>query len=162
MADTPAEIVISKDQAVFRLDGRGRWCNRHGVFRNPKISAYFHEAIRRDAAGYFVCQQREQAVEKVYFPYEDTALFVFDVVAGEDITLVLNTKRRLPLRPENLFIAGDSLYVRDGDERIKFAERALIKMADHLEFVEEGYYLRQANGRRRIPTEADGPPPEQA
>jgi hypothetical protein len=148
---TGAEIVIRREDAVFRLDRRGRWCNAHGVFRNRKIIDYFHSAIRRDADGYFVCQERENVTEKVYFPYEDTALFVFDVVLSESLTLVLNTKAAIPLPPENLFVADDSLYLRRGDERIKFTERALMKLADLLEFTDGAYYLRLASGRYRIP-----------
>ena len=43
-----------------------------------------HAAIRRDADGYFVCQERGNCTEKVYFPYEDTALFVVDVALDAD------------------------------------------------------------------------------
>jgi hypothetical protein len=147
-------MVIPKEKAVFRLDGRGRWCNVHGVFRNRKIIDYFHSAIRRDDNGYFVCQEREDVTEKVYFPYEDTALFVFDVIISETIVLVLNTKAKLTLSPENLFIANDSLYIRRGDERIKFTERALMKLTDTLEFAEGAYYIRLAAGRFPIAEES--------
>jgi hypothetical protein len=156
MATKPLQIVIRRDEAVFRLDHRGRWCNVHGVFRNRKIIDYFHSAIRRDADGYFVCQERENVTEKVYFPYEDTALFVFDVLLSGSATLVLNTKEKIPLSPENLFIANDSLYIRRADERIKFTERAMLKLADALEFTDGAYYLRLPAGRFRIPEESTG------
>jgi hypothetical protein len=156
MPEKRSEIVIPKEKAVFRLDGRGRWCNAYGVFRNRKITDYFHSAIQRDQDGYFVCQERENVTEKVYFPYEDTALFVFDVIISDCTVLVLNTKAEISLSPENLFIADDSLYIRRGDERIKFSERALLKLADALEFTEGAYYLRLAAGRFRIPEESHG------
>lgn len=156
MSTKPSEIVIRRENAVFRLDRRGRWCNVHGVFRNRKIIDYFHSAIRRDEDGYFVCQERENVTEKVYFPYEDTALFVFDVSISESAILVLNTKEEISLSPENLFIANDSLYLRRRDERIKFTERALMKLADALEFTDGAYYLRLAAGRFRIPEECSG------
>lgn len=156
MATKPLEIVIRGENAVFRLDRRGRWCNAHGVFRNRKIIDYFHSAIRRDEEGYFVCQEREGFTEKVYFPYEDTALFVFDVIISESAQLVLNTKEEISLSPENLFIANDSLYIRRADERIKFTERVMLKLADALEFTDGAYYLRLPAGRFRIPEESTG------
>jgi len=158
MSTKPPEIVIRRENAVFRLDRRGRWCNQSGVFRNRRISAYFHTAIRRDADGYFVCQEHEGFVEKVYFPYEDTALFVVDVALGPEITLHLNTRRRLRLDPARLYVADDSLYLTDGDERIKFSERALIKLAAVMDFTPEGYCI-QADGRRyRILEQSGGKP----
>ena len=156
MPEKRSEIVIPKEKAVFRLDGRGRWCNVHGVFRNRRIIDYFHSAIRRDKDGYFVCQEQEAITEKVYFPYEDTALFVFDVIISDSAALVLNTKEEIPLAPENLFIASDNLYIWRGDERIKFTERALMKLADALEFTDGAYYIRLATGRFRIPEESHG------
>jgi hypothetical protein len=145
------EIVIPREKAVFRLDRRGRWCNAHGVFRNPKIIAYFNSAIRRDEGGYYVCQQREQVLEKVYFPYEDTALFVREAILGDEVTLVLNTQRRLKLDPSALFIENDHLYLRDGEDRIKFTERALLQLADILEFNENGYRIRLGGSTIAIP-----------
>lgn len=150
MSTKPSEIVIRREDAVFRLDRRGRWCNEFGVFRNRRISEYFHSAIRRDAEGYFVCQEREHFTEKVYFPYEDTALFVVDIDLGHGITLHLNTRRQIELEPEQLFVAQDSLYVMAGDERIKFTERALLKLAEVMDFTNEGYFILAAGRRHRI------------
>ncbi|MDJ0803659.1 MAG: MFS transporter permease, partial [Desulfobacterales bacterium] len=76
------EIVIPKDQAVFWLDRHGFWRNRHGRFERPRIIAKFHAAIGRDAQGYYLSQTNGDVREKIYFPYEDTALFVFDVRIG--------------------------------------------------------------------------------
>jgi len=150
MPTKPAEIVIRREDAVFRLDRRGRWCNEFGVFRNHRISEYFHSAIRRDADGYFVCQERGNLTEKVYFPYEDTALFVRDLNLGPTITLRLNTGREIELDPAQLFIAGDSLYLTAGDERIKFTERALLKLSDVMDFTSEGYFIRTGGRCHRI------------
>jgi hypothetical protein len=148
--EKPAETVIPREKAVFRLDGRGRWCNAHGVFRNRRISAYFHSAIRRDGGGYYVCQAHGDRVEKVYFPYEDTALFAVEVDPAEEIRLRLNTGRELCLDPAELFVAGDSLYMTCDGERIKFSERALLKLAEVMEFTEEGYFIRVLGRRHRI------------
>jgi hypothetical protein len=150
MSTKPIEIVIPRENAVFRLDHRGRWCNAFGVFRNRRISDYFHAAIRRDAEGYFVCQERDNVIEKVYFPYEDTALFVVDVAIAAKITLHLNTHRQLPLVPAQLFVSGDSLYMTAGDERIKFSESALMKLATVMDFTEDGYFIRIGGCRHRI------------
>jgi hypothetical protein len=86
----------------------------------------------------------------VYFPYEDTALFVVDVQIGEDITLVLNTQRRLSLETGRLWIENDGLYLTDADERIKFSDRALLKLADRLDFEQDAYFIRTGGGRHRI------------
>jgi hypothetical protein len=150
MSTKPSEIVIRREDAVFRLDRRGRWCNEFGVFRNQRISQYFHSAIRRDADGYFVCQERDHLTEKVYFPYEDAALFVVDIAIGPEITLHLNTRRQMELDPAQLFAADDSLYLMDGDERIKFTERALLKLAEVMDFTNEGYFIRVGGRRCRI------------
>jgi hypothetical protein len=154
MSRAPVEIVIPREKAVFRLDRNGRWRNAAGLFRNPRIIEHFHSAIRRDADGYYLCQEREGVREKVYFPYEDTALFVVDIVINREPTeLILNTRRRLPLDPAGLVVENDALYALEGDERIRFTDRALLKMADLLEFEEEGYFIRlgkaaTASGKR--------------
>jgi hypothetical protein len=141
MPTKPLEVVIPKERAVFRLDARGRWCNRHGVFRNRRISDYFHASIRRDKDGYFVCQQHGEIIEKVYFPYEDVAIFVVDLETRHPTRLRLNTGREIILAPESLFIVGDSLYMIQDEERIKFSERAMLKLSEAMEFSEEGYFI---------------------
>jgi hypothetical protein len=146
----PAEIVVPREKAAFWLDRNGRWRNSAGPFQNPRIIAYFHSAIRRDAGGYHLCQEREGVREKVYFPYEDTALFVVDVVAEEPARLILNTRQRLPLNPADLFVEEDALYAAAGGERIKFTDRALLKLSDLLELEEEGYAIRIGGRRHRI------------
>lgn len=155
MPEKPTEIVVPREKATFRLDRRGRWCNAFGVFRNRRISDYFHSAIRRDEGGYFVCQETDSRIEKVYFPYEDTALFVVDVVMTGDILLLLNTHLQLPLDPTALFVSGDSLYLTRNGERIKFSERALLKLADVMDFTDQGYFIHVCGRRHRIP-EASG------
>ncbi len=150
MKEAPAEIVIPREKAVFWLDRNGRWRNRSGPFRNPRIIAYFHSAIRRDAGGYYLCQEREEMREKVYFPYEDTALFVVDVTSEEPVELILNTRRRLPLDPAGLVVENDALYAVVGEERIRFTDRALLKMAGLLEFEGGGYSIRLDGRCHRI------------
>lgn len=150
MPEKRTEIVVPKEKAAFRLDRRGRWCNAFGVFRNHRISEYFHSAIRRDEGGYFVYQQSDTRLEKVYFPYEDTALFVVDVVMTDEIRLLLNTHRQLPLDPETLFVSEDSLYLTFDGERIKFSERALFKLADVMDFTDQGYFIHVLGRRHRI------------
>lgn len=145
------EVVIPAENAVFRLDGRGRWCNRHGVFRNPRISAHFHAAIRRDAGGYHLRQELPDRVEKVYFPYEDTALFVAQVALGEPVALTLNTGRRFDLEPGALFVCGESLYLTLEGERVKFTERAMLKLSEAMELTAAGYSLRVGGCVHRIP-----------
>ena len=145
------EKVISKEDAVFWLDKNGRWRNVHGKFEHIKIIDYFHSCIKRDQAGYYLFQVNGNYREKVYFPYEDQALFVFDALLQDEITLILNTKRRIVLDPESLHIKDDNLYMRKGDETIKFVEHGLMKMAPLIEDEDGRYYIRLKDRRYSIP-----------
>ncbi len=145
------EKVIPKEDAVFWLDKNGCWRNAHGKFEHSKIIDYFHSCIKRDQGGYYLSQANGNYKEKVYFPYEDQALFVFDVIRQDEITLILNTKKRIVLDPENLLIKDDSLYMRMGDETIKFVEHGLMKMAPFLEDKDGQYYVQLKDRRYSIP-----------
>lgn len=152
MVPSPPEIVISKDQALFWLDGRGRWCNRHGPFAVKKIIDRFHRAIARDANGYYVTQENEGRRERVYFRYEDTALFVFALQTERTpMRLVLNTGREVPLDPRQLYIQNDALYLEQDGERIKFAERALLQFSRLLVEEDGACWIRADGVRHRIP-----------
>jgi len=144
------EIVIPKDQAVFWLDKNGRWHNQHGEFQHKKIINYFHASIRRDKNGFFLFQQIENTNEKVYFHYEDTALFAVDLIKEKEITLLLNTKRRVQLKPKKLWIRDDSLYMHTSDGDIKFIERGLMKISELLESKNEQYFIKVKDRRYRI------------
>lgn len=148
-------IEISRDDAVFWLDANGCWHNSDGKFRHKKIIDYFHSSIQRDQKGYHLHQAHDHYIEKVYFHYEDKALFVFDVIVDNDIILVLNTGKKVRLKPKKLFIAADNLYMHLGDEIIKFAEQGLMKIASLLEEEGEGMYIRSKNRRYRIAVEQD-------
>jgi len=133
MTEYSRMVIIPKEDAVFWLDKDGRWRNDGGRFRNKKIIDHFHASISKDSSGYFVSQQRENLLEKVYFRYEDTALFVFDVLRDSEIILVLNTRKQMNLIPDALYVHQDNLYLTVGDETIKFGESALIKISDLIE-----------------------------
>ena len=106
-------VVVPKEKAVFWLDGNGHWHNKHGRFEHKKVIDYFNASIRRDEGGYHVFQATDEFEERVYFPHEGTALFVFDIlIDGEGVILVLNTQRKIELNPADLFIQGDDLYVQ--------------------------------------------------
>ncbi len=139
--------MITKDEAAFWLDKNGRWQNAHGEFEHKKIIDYFHASIRRDEKGYYLFQKRDAIEEKVYFRYEDTALFAIDLIKGQDIVLILNTGKQVPLKPRNLFIKDDNLYMTLGAETIKFTDRGLMKIADLLEEDSNQYAIR-AGGRK--------------
>jgi len=128
----PKIVIIPPERAAFRLDAHGRWHNQGGPFRKKKIIDYFNRAISRDDRGYYVGQQNGEVEERVYFPYEDTALFVVHLTVDPPC-LDLNTGRKIDLIPEDLFVRGDNLYVRLGDETAKFAERALLQLSRHLD-----------------------------
>ncbi len=133
--------IVKKEDAVFRLDANGRWHNRHGPFSHKRVIDYFHACIKKDRAGFYLSQERDGILEKVYFPYEETALFVFDVIPGEEIVLVLNTRERLELDPHRLLIKADSLYMRRDDDLVKFTDRSMIKMAEFIEGTGQDYRL---------------------
>ena len=136
------EVVIPPERAVFWMDRFGRWCNEGGRFRHKKIIDYFNASIKRDEHGYFVEQVREQVREKVYFRYEDTPLFVIDISLKAPMELLLNTRERIPLVPQALFVRKDDLYMQRGADRIKFSDRALLKLAGSIEYEDERYTIR--------------------
>lgn len=133
-------IEVSKDKAVFWMDGDGRWRNEHGLFRHKKIIDYFNENIQKDEKGYYVAQKRGHLLEKVYFRYEETALFVVDLTLDYPMILQLNNGRELEMRPEKLLICGDSVFHRIGNEVAKFNQRAMLKLSEKLKF-EQGKCL---------------------
>ena len=144
------EIVIPKEKAVFWLDKNGRWHNAHGEFKHKKIIDYFHAAIRQDAQGYYLYQERGNIREKVYFYYEDTALFAVDLINDPDVTLILNTRERIKLKPKSLFIKDDNLYMKLGAEIIKFSARGLLKISDLLLFEDETYLIKVNKRKYKI------------
>jgi len=152
--NSPRQIIISKKDAVFRLDKNGKWHNQYGVFKHKKIIDYFHASIQKDKNGYYLFQSQGDTTEKVYFNYEDTAIFVFDIIPENDnIILVLNTRKKIKLQPRNLFLKDDNLYMHTNDDRIKFAERALAKISEYIDYEDSQYFLRVSEGRFLIGTE---------
>lgn len=146
--------VIPRENAVFRLDKNGIWHNEHGRFEHPKIIRYFHRSIQKDENGYHLSQRRDGFLEKVYFPYEDTALFVFDIREQKNgLTLVLNTGKTLILDPETLFSRNDSLYVKTADHCIKFAQNALVRISRFLDQDQEPLCLVLGGKTYSIPEE---------
>ena len=152
------EIVVPAEEATFWMDCWGNWCNQHGRFEHRKIIAYFNAAIARDEQGYFVSQINSDVREKVYFRYEETALFVLDVRPGEALTLVLNTGREVGLKPGMLFIRNDHLYAREGDELIKFNEISMLKISRFFDHAGDQCFLNFKGQRTAIPVMADQPP----
>ncbi len=149
-------VVIPKENAVFWMDGRGRWCNRHGRFEQKKIIDYFNTAIDKDDGGFFVCHEKEGRIEKVYFHCEDTALFVTDIRTGTPAILILNTGSQVTLQYGNLYIKNDSLFANCDDNCIKFTERCLLKMSRWMEYEGDTCYIREGQKRYCIPDRTIG------
>ena len=147
----PDVIIIPKEKTVFRMDGNGRWYNESGKFEKKKIIDYFHAAIHRDEQGYFLQQEKDGYLEKAYFQYEDTALFVFHVTLGDSVHLRLNTGRELELDPKNLFIKNDNLYLRLEGETVKFTDRAMMQIAAILEEKDDACMIRIKEKTFHIP-----------
>ena len=135
-------MIIPREEALFRLDKNGIWYTETGRFEHPKIIRHFNESIQKDEMGYHLFQTREGILEKVYFSYEDTALFAIDIKEEEGLTLVLNTRKSLILPPGHLFTWNDNLYVMNPDHCIKFTPRALVKLSPFLEEKDDRLYLR--------------------
>lgn len=150
MTKKQKDIIIPKDKAVFWLDKHGRWHNEHGEFQHKKIIHFFHTSIKKDENGYYLSQTRDDFTEKVYFHYEDTALFVVDIIEDSDVTLVLNTKQQVALKATELFVIDEDLYMQNGQDKIKFAERGLMKISKFLEFEDDQYFIKLRNKRIRI------------
>lgn len=157
MAPRLPEVVIPKENAVFWMDDRGRWHNRHGRFEHKRIIDHFNRSIRRDKDGYYVTQTRGDICEKVYFAYADTPLFVLRIIGRDPIHLVLNTAETIVLDPARLFVEADQLYQKRGDERIKFTDRGLLAMAPYLDESADGFSIRIGNRTWPIPEHCPRP-----
>lgn len=150
------ELVIPKEKATFWMDGHGRWHNKHGPFENKKVIEYFNAAIQLDSDGYHVAQNRDGTLEKVYFFHEDTALFVMDIIKDKSQVLLLNTRARIPFQADKLFIRNDQLYYQNASERIKFSERALLRIANRVVFEQGRYFFKKDQERYLIPDRSAG------
>ena len=147
MAKKKKQIIISKKDAVFWMNGNGDWYNEHGKFEHPKIIKHFHASIQKDKDGYYLYQETDDHEEKVYFSYQDTALFVFDVKEkGKNIFLKLNNSDIIELDPKQLFEKNDKLFLKTDDHIVKFTDRALLKAS---KFIEEksGQLFFKINGK---------------
>lgn len=153
MARKLKEVVVPREKALFRLDERGRWHGEGGEFLHKKIIEHFHASIRKDKQGFHLMQKHRDFLEKVYFPYGDTPLFVFDVLKGKEVELVLNTRKKMKLMPRKLFIRDDDLYIRLAEDNAKFSEHALIKLSPFLVFEEDRACIKVRGRRYVIPEE---------
>jgi hypothetical protein len=146
-------MIIPKEKAVFRLDKNGVWHIDDEKFTNQKIINYFHSIIKKDKDGYFLEQEHKHFIEKVYFPYEDTPLFVFRIIKRDDgLILCLNTGESIKLDPETLIMKNDSLYVQNGEDLIKLNANALLLLARYMDDVDDKYFITIDEKRYLIPS----------
>jgi len=143
--------IIPKEKAVFRLDKNGNWRAEDEKFRNQKIINYFHSLIKKDQDGFFLEQEQEHFIEKVYFPYEDTALFVNRIIESDGLVLCTNTGKHIKLDPEKLLIKNDDLYFQSGEDLIKFNQNALLALADYMDDVDDQFAINIDGERYLIP-----------
>ena len=144
-------VVIPADKATFFLDENGSWCSGTTRFHHRKIARYFHSRIRHDSDGYFLEQEHPGYIEKVYFPYRDTALFVIRVREQEGLVLSLNNGETVPLTSEDLCIRNDHLYTRYHGEMARFTENALLSLSRYLDGSEENCFIILGGIRSPIP-----------
>jgi hypothetical protein len=149
--ETLKEIVIPKENAVFWMDGNGRWHNEHGPFQHKKLIDYFNTSIGRDAGGFFVGQERGDVREKVYFRCEETALFAVDIEVESVMRILLNTRERIKLDPEKLYIKSDCLFMHYQETLIKFTDRCMLRLSGNIEEVDGTYYFQLKDKRYIIP-----------
>lgn len=158
MASEKKQIIIPREDSVFWMDKNGTWHNEHGRFEHPKIIHYFNRSIQKDDQGYFLSQtmdgNEDGVEEKVYFPCEDTAVFVVDLIVKDNedtIDLVLNIGEKRCLDPKGLFIRDDSLFVQAPDHLIRFNQQSLVKLSSHLDETDQGLVLTLDSQVYRIP-----------
>ncbi|QTA89016.1 MFS transporter permease [Desulfonema magnum] len=150
MADKEKPIVIiPREKAVFRLDKNGIWHTDDEKFTNQKIISYFHSIIKKDKDGYFLEQEHEHFLEKVYFPYEDTPLFVFRIIENNGLILCLSTGKKIRLDPEKLLMKNDNLYVRNDEDIIKLNADAMLSLASYMDDA-DGQYVINTDGKRYV------------
>jgi hypothetical protein len=135
------KIIIPKEDAVFWMDQNGIWHNEHGKFEHPKIIGHFNRSIQKDDQGYYLSQTTDAVEEKVYFPHEDSALFVVDICGQEPLKLTLNTSDILLLDPATLFTRNDHLYMETPEHCIKFSPHALVQLSRHMEDIDGRFCL---------------------
>ena len=151
MTSEKKSIIVPKEEAVFRMDKNGVWHNEHGKFEHPKIIRHFNRSIQKDDLGYYLSQQTDEFEEKVYFPHEDTALFVVDISLGKELKLTLNTTKALTLDPKQLFTRNDALYLQTHEHCIKFSQNALVKLSRHMEEIDGRFCLNLNHTAYPIP-----------
>jgi hypothetical protein len=149
-SDRIKQVVVPRQQAVFWMDGQGRWHNQHGPFEHKKIIDHFNASIRKDRDGYYVGQCRDGLFEKVYFNYHETARFAVNLVGRDQIQMELNSGEVVAVTPDLMFIHDDQLFHHYGEEIIKFSESALMQISRHIESDADGYILRWMGSNYRL------------
>ena len=134
------------------MDGNGRWHNVDGPFQHKKLIDHFNRCIGWDTDGFFVSQERDDIREKVYFPYEETALFGVDAVIEAEVSILLNTGEKTKLEPEDLYIKDDQLFMNYLGTFIKFTDRCLMQLADYIEEIDGIYYFEFKDKKVMIAT----------
>ncbi|WP_320043979.1 MFS transporter permease [uncultured Desulfobacter sp.] len=143
MAQAKKQNIIPKEQAVFWMDKDGVWHNEHGKLEHPKIIKYFNQSMGKDDQGYFLSQIINDVEEKVYFSYEETAVFVVGFVKKDAwIELTLNTLDTIALDPEALYIKADALFMETDDHLVKFTQKALAQMSVFLTDTPQGLIFK--------------------
>jgi hypothetical protein len=108
--------------------------------------------IKKDKDGYFLEQEHKHFIEKVYFQYEDTPLFVFRIIKRDDgLILCLNTGENIKLDPEKLLMKNDNLYIQNDEDLIKLNANALFSLADYMDDVDDQYVINIDGKRHFIP-----------
>jgi hypothetical protein len=76
---------------------------------------------------------------------------VYTVAEEDGPVLCLNTGERLRLDPDQLFVKGDILYTRRGEEIIKFTQDSMQALSGRMEAEGDDYVIQMDGKRRLIP-----------
>lgn len=145
------QIIISKEDAVFWMDENGHWHNEHGRFEHPRIIKYFNASIKKDAQGYYLAQSRDGMEEKVYFKYQETAVFIVGLKeTQEGLVLGLNTGETIGFDPSRLQVKNDSLYLNTDEHLMKFTSQAMVRLSRYLQEDEDGRLVFSFRGKDNI------------
>lgn len=147
--------IVSKEESEIVLSEKGEWFHQGEPFENPKIIAFFHRAIRKDAGGeYYLYNAYGDKEENVYFEVEDTAYFVKRVRFDEQKGVFhgkLNNDTEVELDLTTL--EEDSrgvMYCRVlEDDRARLDKYALVEISKHA--VMEGDVVYVEVGGEKIP-----------
>ncbi|MDZ7579732.1 MAG: hypothetical protein U5R30_03670 [Deltaproteobacteria bacterium] len=116
-----------------------------------RSSTSFMRRSVRTPVGIFYVKTGAIALKRFIFPMRTRRCLFLRLTLSRMAQSVKNTGKRLSLEPRKLYVQNDSLYVADGEQRVKFTERSLMAISGLMTFENENYFITQAG--RKYPIE---------